>query len=115
MEENWKTIEENDYYEVSNYGRVRSKDRYVKHPYGNMRIKGRIMKPFLNNGYLMVTLRRDGSKKNYKVHRLVAEAFLPNPEGLPCINHKDCDRTNAEANNLEWCTYFYNNHYRFLR
>lgn len=64
------------------------------------------------NGYEMVTLydqTRRGRKK--KIHRLVAEAFIPNPDNLPSINHKDENRTNNRADNLEWCTVAYNSTY----
>lgn len=62
-------------------------------------------------GYLYVCLKKNGKQKAIKVHRLVAEAYLPNPDNLPCVNHKDEDKTNNCVNNLEWCTYYYNHHY----
>lgn len=63
------------------------------------------------SGYLITTLF-DGEKyKNYYIHRLVAMAYLPNPNNLPCVNHKDENKTNNNVNNLEWCTYKYNNNY----
>ena len=61
-------------------------------------------------GYLYVTLCKDG-KKNMLIHRLVSVAFLDNSNNLPCINHKDEDKTNNCTWNLEWCTYKYNNQY----
>lgn len=60
-----------------------------------------------NQGYLVVTLQ--GKKK--KIHRLVAEAFIPNPDNLPVVNHKDENKSNPFVDNLEWCTYEYNNNY----
>lgn len=60
-----------------------------------------------NRGYLVVTLQ--GEKK--QVHRLVAETFIPNPDNLPVVNHKDEDKTNPFVDNLEWCTYEYNRNY----
>ena len=96
------------YYEVSNLGRVRSLDRIVVDMGGRRKrlFKGAIMRPSKDkDGYLMVHFRRDG--KNYpsiKLHRLVAQAFIPNNENLPYINHKDFDRTNNKVSNLEWCT-----------
>jgi len=51
-----------------------------------------------------VWLYKDGKRKQHQVHRLVAQAFIPNPENLPLINHKDCDPTNNHVDNLEWCT-----------
>ncbi len=56
------------------------------------------------HGYLYVTLFRDGKRYYPRVHRLVAEAFIPNPDNLPEVNHKDEDKTNNFASNLEWCT-----------
>lgn len=103
MEEIWKDIEEYEgLYQVSNQGRVKS----LK--YG----KERILKPAPNSdGYLFVVLCKDGKTKTYFVHRLVAMAFIPNPEGLPCINHKSCIRTENNVNNIEWCDHSYNNSY----
>ena len=84
-------------YEVSNLGRVRR--------------DGKILKPLKDSGYLQVHLSKNGIAKKVLIHRLVALAFLPNPQNLPCINHKDEDKTNNYVNNLEWCTYEYNSNY----
>lgn len=62
-------------------------------------------------GYYIVTLHNELGRKNFYIHRLVAEAFLPNPLDLPCVNHKDEDKRNNDVMNLEWCTYGYNNNY----
>lgn len=84
------------FYEVSNCGRVK-----------NLKT-GFIFKGETDwKGYRRVTLK----KKHYKIHRLVAEAFIPNPYNLPCINHKDCNPSNNCVDNLEWCDYQYNNRY----
>lgn len=96
-------------YEVSDLGRVRSLNRYVNY-YGGLRLaKGKILKPVsVSGGYLQVYI----GKKNVKlVHRLIAEAFIPNPNNLPCVNHKDENKTNNKLENLEWCDYSYNNRY----
>lgn len=94
-------------YEVSNLGRVKS--------LGNgksINSKEGILKPGkIKQGYLFVNLYKDGKRKMFLVHRLVAEAFLPNPENLPFINHKDEDKTNNSVDNLEYCTREYNNNY----
>ena len=63
------------------------------------------------DGYLQVGLHKGGERKSYKIHRLVAMAYLPNPDNLPCVNHKDENKENNALQNLEWCTYEYNNNY----
>jgi hypothetical protein len=62
-------------------------------------------------GYKCVPLCKNGKQKWHKVHRLVATAFIPNEKNLPCVNHKDENKLNNSANNLEWCDYLYNNSY----
>lgn len=113
-EEIWRdAVGYEGYYQVSNLGRVRSLDRYVNHwPHGEQLIKSRLLKQ--NNdgrGYNVVTLCKNGTKTTHRVHRLVAEAFIPNPNAYPCINHKDEDKTNNMADNLEYCTVKYNSNY----
>ena len=101
-------------YECSNMGRVKSVDRYVPHIYeGEYQfIKGRIRKTKLNNGgYEMLSLFRDGKEKTCLVHRIIAEAFLPNPYNLPEVDHKDECKTNNFVENLEWCDREYNLYY----
>lgn len=63
------------------------------------------------DGYKFVTLCKNGKTTNFKVHRLVAEAYIPNPNNYPIINHKDEIKDNNCVNNLEWCTYLYNHQY----
>lgn len=63
------------------------------------------------DGYLLVQLWKNGKLKSFRVHRLVAQAFIPNPDNLPCVNHKDEDKTNNNVDNLEWCTHDYNANY----
>ena len=100
-------------YEVSNTGRVRSLDMYVKSRYGNYRLhKGKVLSPAKDkNGYLKVNLCYNGKDKIIRVHRLVTEAFIPNPDNLPEVNHKDEDKTNNRVENLEWCDRSYNINY----
>lgn len=72
----------------------------------------RFLKPNVSsNGYASVELFNDDGSKRLSVHRLVAEAFIPNPHSYPCVNHKDENRLNNCASNLEWCTYRYNSNY----
>lgn len=64
-----------------------------------------------SDGYMQITVGKNGHRSQYRVHRMVAEAFIPNPENLPEVNHKDNDRTNNCVENLEWCTHEYNVQY----
>ena len=99
----WKDIEGyQGLYQISDKGRVKS--LYFG--------KERILKPGNNGqGYLHVILCKNGKMKIYKVHRLVCQTFLPNPNNLPEINHKDEDKTNNKVDNLEWCSSKYNINY----
>jgi hypothetical protein len=117
MEEIWKEIKGYEgLYEVSNFGNVRSLDRYV-HTKGNgLRLhRGKILTPETNKlGYKRLHASKDGVSKHLLVHRLVAEAFLPNYNNYPVVNHKDENPSNNHVSNLEWCTYSYNNQYNNL-
>ena len=64
----------------------------------------KFLKPKMNKGYLRVDLQKDGTRKTYYVHRLVADAYIPNPDYKPQVNHKDEDKTHNYINNLEWMT-----------
>ena len=64
----------------------------------------RFKKPYLRNGYLDTVIKEDGKWRNYRINRLVAEAFIPNPDNLPQVNHVDGIKTNDSAYNLEWVT-----------
>ena len=86
-------------YSVSNLGRVY-----------NIRLH-KFMSIFKCKGYLQLNLMKNGIRKNFYVHRLVAEAFIENPNNYPCVNHKDENKANNCVNNLEWCSYEYNNNY----
>lgn len=103
MKEIWKTIENYEgLYQVSNLGNVKS----LK--FG----KEKILKPGVDGkGYFFVNLFKNGKKKLMTIHRLVAKAFLPNSDNLPCVNHKDKNPKNNNVNNLEFCTQQYNVEY----
>lgn len=91
-------------YQVSNLGRVKSISN-------NKTKKEKILKCRRSNGYLYVALRVNRDVKQYGVHRLVANAFIPNPDNLPVVNHRDECKINNCVNNLEWCTHKYNINY----
>ena len=116
MTEEWRTIEGYDAYEVSNFGRVRSKDRYVNiRSYGQRLIPGQILKGESNphrHGYWMVSLCSKSKHRNFQIHRLVAQAFIPNPENKPQVNHIDNNPANNRADNLEWVTAQENNDWK---
>lgn len=88
-------------YEISNHGNVRS---YKNGKWG-IRAEPRAIFGQKGKHYKTVPLCRDGSKKTRPIHRLVAEAFLPNPENLSDVNHKDGNKDNNQVDNLEWCTH----------
>jgi len=103
MEEIWKDIECYSGYKISNLGRVKS---YRKDT------NGYLMSPAKTAlGYYQVELQTGGKYKGKTIHRLVAQAFIPNPNNYPQINHKDEDKSNNKVDNLEWCTQLYNNRY----
>ncbi len=92
-------------YEVSTLGRVRSLDRKIRYRWGKRIIKGQILLPIEHkNGYLVVGLGLNGRHYIRSIHRLVAEAFIPNPQGKPEVGHEDHDKANNVVSNLSWVT-----------
>lgn len=110
----------NGLYQVSNFGRVKRLS-YIKELSSSFNpkikkpviIQERILKPAIHpkNSYMYVSLCKDNKPTTYRIHRLVAEAFLKNPDNLPMVNHKDEDRLNNRVDNLEWCNAKYNLNY----
>lgn len=99
--EEWKdVVRYENLYEVSNLGRIRNKKS--KKIFKGCKDK---------DGYLITTLRKDGIKRTERIHRLVAESFLFNPNNYSVINHKDENKLNNSVDNLEWCDVAYNNSY----
>ena len=110
MKEEWRDIIGYEgYYQVSNLGRVRGIDRIDS---SGRLIKGKIKNiRHTHDGYCITSLSKNNIKKNYRVHRLVAQAFIPNPNNLPEVNHKDENKDNNAVDNLEWCDGKYNVNY----
>jgi len=102
-------------YKVSSLGRVKGVDRIIKAKFINhetQKVKGQILKPFTNKqGYVRVTLNINQKVNKFSVHRLVAQAFIPNPDNKPQVNHKDEKRDNNNVDNLEWVTAKENSNY----
>ena len=111
MEEIWSPID--GYagkYEVSSFGRINSILAFKNFTRESFSFGS--VEP---HGYRIITLTSNGAKRTFYVHRLVALAFIPNPNNLPCINHIDENKGNNHIENLEWCTYKYNSNYGTCR
>lgn len=105
-DEIWKDVQGYEgRYQVSNFGRVRS----LGIPYH----KGKILKPFFDSkgNYLFIGLHKNKKVEQTYIHRLVAQTFIPNPDNLPQVNHKNEVKTDNSVDNLEWCTCKYNSNY----
>lgn len=114
----WKPVENYEtYYQVSSHGRVRSLNKLIntgiKHSEQRLR-KGKVLKPNLKrSGYLSVDLSKDNKVKTTLMHRIVATAFIPNYDNKPQVNHKNGNKTDNRADNLEWATRSENQTHRF--
>ena len=106
----WKSIPKYEgYYEASNFGRIKSIPRKVRNGRGYKITKEKILKPSLNEWrYEEVNLSVNGKHRSQRVNRLIALTFIPNPDNLPQVNHKDGIKTNNNVENLEWCNASYN-------
>ena len=110
MKELWKPVKGYEtIYMISNKGRIKTVSRYIVYRKGTAAVfvKGRILNPVVNKrGYVHIRLN---DKKDYSIHRLVALAFIDNPDNLPTIDHIDGNKQNNRVDNLEWVTYKENN------
>ena len=95
----WKTIKDYDNYIISNFGKVKSLKKNI------------ILKPEIRRKYYSVQLYKNKKSKHFQIHRLVAIAFIENPNNLKYVNHKDENKLNNYVDNLEWCTASYNINY----
>lgn len=106
QQEIWKDIPGFPGYQASNNGNIRSVTHFMNNRWETKTLKkGRILRQEKVKGYWRIVIRRNGKKENRLVSRLVAMAFIPNPENKPCIDHIDGDPSNNNISNLRWVTY----------
>lgn len=116
MNEMWEDIVGFEgYYQISSFGRVKGLERFVnsaRSSSGKRKVSEKLIRTRIDRyGYDTVILRKDNKNTHFTIHRLVANAFLKNPNNYPCVNHKDENKLNNYYENLEWCTVDYNNKY----
>ena len=115
--EKWKDIYNYEgCYQISNFGRVKSLDRNETNKNGiSRKLKGSLKNTFISGGYVLVTLSKNNVNESHCIHRLVAEAFISNPNNLNEVNHKNRNKKNNLLSNLEWCTSRENTHHARTR
>ena len=102
----WKDVEGYEgIYQISSYGRLKSLSREITDIFGTRIVEEKIAQRSNNSIYFHTNLCKNGEKKSTSIHRLVAQAFIPNPENKPCVNHIDGNKHNNHVENLEWVTY----------
>lgn len=110
----WKDIPDYEgLYQASNLGNIKRICRKFVDKIGRIRqINEVICKPSIDtSGYMQIVLTKNKKRKSYKIHKLIAMTFIPNPDGFPQVNHKDENKLNNKIDNLEWCTLEYNCNY----
>ncbi len=114
-QEVWKDIPGYEgLYQASTGGRIKSLQRNCRHSsgIGYRKVREKILCSFIQkNGYVYVTLSKDGKSKTHRLHRIIAMTFLENPYNLAEVNHKDENKQNNSVGNLEWCSNYYNQNY----
>lgn len=113
MDEIWVDVPDYEqFYQVSNFGRIRSKTRIARNKNGNRIIQGKLLKPGLNSrGYSRLNVKTNAIHKHFFIHRLVANIFVPNPQNKPHVNHLDSNPLNNHYKNLEWVSHLGNMHH----